>query len=73
MTTLKILTCLVLVLVSEAGVHGRAPNVLVVASSKHNHTFQLGTAIAEGAAAAGLQARKETQLRGTPQQASKGT
>ena len=57
MTTLKILTCLVLVLVSEAGVHGRAPNVLVVASSKHNHTFQLGAAIAEGAAAAGAGTR----------------
>ena len=57
MTTLKRLTWLLLVFVSAAGVHRRAPNVLVVSSSKHNHTFQLGAAIAEGAAAAGASTR----------------
>ena len=57
MTTLKCLTWLLLVFVSAAGVHRRAPNVLVVSSSKHNHTFQLGAAIAEGAAAAGASTR----------------
>ena len=48
------LTCWLLV--GAVGVL-RAPNVLVVASSKHNHTYQLGAAIAEGAVAAGANTR----------------
>ena len=48
------LTCLLLGAVAATA---RAPHVLVVASSRHNHTYNLGTAIAEGAVGAGAVTR----------------